>query len=336
MTQPIEAVGGEATPVTDPKDVFTELAKEEFGLTDEEEEQPAEGEDGSDPEAAEGDDDEPTSEEEADDLPPIDAPVSWDAEAKAKFAELPRDTQEYIAKREGERERFVQQKSQEATRARTEAEQAAIQQLAQIESGYAQHYQSLAEALQPQRPNPALLQHDPVTYYAQRDAYESAIAQQQQLQQLASQHTQQAQARALQAQQAEHDAQRRIIVENFPEYADPTTGPELQRKLTAAAKRLGYTDELISQARATDILAMRTVADAFDKADKYDALQKTKMEKVRAAKKMPPVSRPGVSQAPDQLRAKSAQAALDTALSSKNRDVQGAAFFDYLTKTGQI
>jgi hypothetical protein len=60
------------------------------------------------------------------------------------------------------------------------------------------------------------------------------------------------------------------------------------------------------------------------------------MAKVRAAKGLPKVATPGVSQGSDQLRARSAQAALETARSTKNRDVQGAAFYEYLEKTGQV
>ena len=327
MTQPSqEAVGGDETPVTDPADVFTKLAEQEFGVTDDEE-QPAEGEI-----PAEEADDEPTLEEEADDLPPIDAPVSWDAEAKELFKGLPREAQEIVAKRESERERFVQQKSQEAVRARNDAAQEASQQLAQIDAAYAQQYQSLAEQMQPQRPNPALLQHDPMAFYAQQAAYESTVAQQQQLQQLAAQHAQQAQARAHQAEQANHAEQRRIIVDSFPEYADPTTGPELQRKLTAVAKELGYSDELIGQARASDILAMRTAADWKAKAEKYDALQANKMAKVRAAKGLPKVATPGVANTNSQTR--NIQAAEQTLLTSRNRDEQGAAFLRIVETKG--
>jgi len=88
-TQPNEAVGNDANAPVDasPADYFEQMARDEFGIEEQEEEQPAEGEEI----PAEGADDEPEIEEEADDLPPIDAPVSWDAEAKAKFAELPRD-----------------------------------------------------------------------------------------------------------------------------------------------------------------------------------------------------------------------------------------------------
>jgi hypothetical protein len=56
--------------------------------------------------------------------------------------------------------------------------------------------------------------------------------------------------RAMQAEQAHHAEQHRIIVEQFPEYADPTTGPKLQQELSAVARELGYPPELIGQARA--------------------------------------------------------------------------------------
>jgi hypothetical protein len=170
----------------------------------------------------------------------------------------------------------------------------------------------------------------------QQRKYDDAVAQRQQAQQTAQQLAQQAQARAMQMEQATNAEQHRIIVEHFPEYADPTTGPELQRKLTAVAKELGYTDELISQARASDILAMRTAADWKAKAEKYDALQAKKMEKVRSAKGLPKVATPGVAVGNEQLRARNAQAAFEAAKSSKNRDVQGKAFFDYLQNSGQI
>jgi hypothetical protein len=291
------AVGGEAPSVElSPEDRLNAAFADPENHKEEEDE--LSPEDGEEPSA----EDDPELEEEADDLPPIDPPVSWDAEAKERFAKLPREDQEYLAKRESERERFLQTKSQEAVRAKQDTEQAAIQQLAQIEQGYAQHYQSLAEQIAPQRPNPALLQHDPQAFYAMQADYEAKIAQQRELQQQAQTYAQQAQARAMQMEQATLAEQHRVIVEHFPEYTDPTTGPELQRKLTAVAKELGYPDELIGQARASDILAMRKAADWKAKAEKYDALQAKKMEKVRAAKDLPRVAKPGSAQAPGAAR----------------------------------
>src|SRR5690242_20538514 len=104
MTQPTEAVGGEP-PVDAKADALKYFENEAESFFDNGEEE--------DPEAVEGEEpsdelteDDITDEEEADDLPPIEAPVSWDADAKEKFAQLPRDVQEYVQKRESERERF--------------------------------------------------------------------------------------------------------------------------------------------------------------------------------------------------------------------------------------
>lgn len=328
--QPTEAaVGGEAeTPAAEtPQEYFEQLAVEEFG-PDPEEEQP-EGE-------LEETEDEPEIEEEADDLPPIDPPVSWDADAKAKFAELPRELQETVTKREVERERFVQQKSQEAARAKQEVEQQAYQSLAQYEQQVSAQLQQYAQLLSVPEPDMSLLATDPHTYALQAKRYQDAQAQRNQAQQQAQMFAQQAQEREQQAEQAYLAQQHQIIVENFPEYADPTTGPKIQQELSAVARELGYPPELISQARAQDIIAMRKVAELKAKADKYDALNSQKMAKVRAAKGLPPVAKPGVSQGGDQRRVNRAQAAFETAKTSKNRQVQGDAFYEYLKNTGQV
>lgn len=62
------------------------------------------------------------------DPPIIAAPKSWDAEARAAFAQLPRAAQEKIAAREDERDRAVSKAIQEAsdTRKRAEAEASTI------------------------------------------------------------------------------------------------------------------------------------------------------------------------------------------------------------------
>ena len=333
MTHPdTPEVGGEVNnEPADAREAFETIAADWLG-----EEEPAEEAEGQEPEATEEAEDELEIEAEEDELPPIEAPVSWDAEAKAKFAELPRETQEYLAKREGERERFVQQKSQEAARAKQDVERAALEQLSAYERQVSEQLQQLASQIGPQRPNPALLQHDPVAFYNQQAAYENAIAQQQQLQQQAHEYALSAQERQTQAEQAYHAEQHQKLVEAFPEYLDPTTGPELQRNLSAVARDLGYSPELISQARADDILAMKVAADWRAKAQKYDALQAKKMEKVRAAKGLPKVAKPGVPQGADQLRANRAQAAWEKTKAATNIGERADHFADYLKSTGQI
>lgn len=333
MTQPTEAVGGEPTaPAADASDPFMDIANEMLG---EEEEEPAEPE-GEEPEIGEEADDEPEPEAEVDELPPIEAPVSWDAEAKAKFAELPRDTQEYLAKREGERERFVQQKSQEAARAKQESERAAYQQLAEIERGYAQHIESLASQFTVREPDMALLAENPALYAQQARAYQNAQAQQQQLQRQAQELAEQARQRDAYAEQQYHAQQQQILVESFPEYLDPTTGPKLQQELSAVAREMGYSPELIAQARADDILAMKAAADWRAKAQKYDALMSQKMAKVRSAKGLPKVATPGVAQGSEQSRQARATAAFDRAKSAKSIGDRAEAFGDYLKNAGII
>jgi hypothetical protein len=297
-TQPEVAVGSEPVVELTPEDrlnaAFDDPANHQ---------EPEEDAEGDDPEAIEGTEDDPEIEAEEDELPPIEPPVSWDDAAKETFKTLPREAQEIVQKREAERERFVQQKSQEATRAKSDALQAATAQLADIENGYARHFQQLAEQLQPQRPNPVLLdansQHyNPQAFYAQQANYEATTAQQRELQQQADDLARQAQAREAQAEQAHHAEQRQLLVESFPEYLDPTTGPKLQTELSAVARDLGYPPDLIAQARAPDILAMKTAAEWRADSLKLKALMSKKMEKVRAAKTLPKVSTPGTARAP--------------------------------------
>jgi hypothetical protein len=261
-----------------------------------EEDEPAEGE------ITDEAEDEPEIEAEEDEIPPIEAPVSWDTEAKERFAKLPREDQEYLVKREGERERFIQQKSQEAAAAKRDAEQQAVSQLAQIEQGYAEHFQQLAQQLQPERPDPRLLNVDPAAFYARQAEYEATLAQRQQLQQQAEAFARQARDREAEAERQLHAEQHQLLASNFPEYLDPTTGPKLQTELSAVARELGYPPELIAQARASDILAMKTAAEWRADSLKLKALNAKKMEKVRAAKTLPKVSTPGTARAPGAAR----------------------------------
>jgi hypothetical protein len=303
MTQPTEAVGGDDQHVVaaelTPEDRLNAAFEDPDNHKDEE---PEEGIEGDESEVAEEAEDETDIEAEDDELPPIEAPVSWDAEAKERFAKLPREDQEYLSKREGERERFVQQKAQEAAQVRKDAEQAALSQLAQIERGYAQQLHQIAAQFDVPEPDMALIATDPVTYAMQARAYQQAQAQRQQTQLQAQQLAQQAQEREAEAERLFHAEQTQALVKDFPEYLDPTTGPKLQTELSAVARELGYPPELIAQARASDILAMKTAAEWRADSLKLKALNAKKMEKVRAAKTLPKTSTPGQAKAPGAVR----------------------------------
>ena len=225
---------------------------------------------------------------------PIAPPVSWTGENKAKFAELPRDVQEYIAERETEREKFVQTKAQEAAKTRATVEQQAVEAFTNLQTQYAQNLQALLPQI-PTRPTHQQIADDPWTYGPQMDAYESAVAQHQFVQQQLGQIAQQQQA----AQQAQRNQliteSQALLNEKFPEYLDATEGPKLRAQLEPIASTLGYS---LSDMDGKDILAIREFANLKAKADKYDALMAKKMEKVREAKNLPKVTRPGTAQAP--------------------------------------
>lgn len=74
-------------------------------------------------------------------------PASWDAEAKAKFAKLPPDLQEYISAREQERERAVSTRLQEAAEVQR-AVQARQAEIGQIRDAYEQRLVAFAHHLE--------------------------------------------------------------------------------------------------------------------------------------------------------------------------------------------
>lgn len=92
-----------------------------------------------DPDGATDDADDEEDAEEAD-QPPIQAPHSWDREAKAAFEALPRKMQEVISARENERDRVVSQKLNEAAEQRK-----AYEERASKVSQYAEIFDQLAD-----------------------------------------------------------------------------------------------------------------------------------------------------------------------------------------------
>lgn len=294
MTQQETAVGGatDNDPViaAEPtlEDRFAAFAEDTGEEGDEAPEQP--------PEAAEGDEapelDETELEAEGDEPSPIQAPVSWTAEEKEEFKNLPRAVQETLTRREAEREKFVQSKAQEARQTRHVVEQQAAEwRTSKLEADA----RLLADMLPPipERPSYQLQAEDPYTFAQQMDWYENAVAQRnaiaQRYDQIQAEIGSVQKTTAEQAQQLSHQ----ILQENFPEFLDPAKGPELKTKLTATALALGYSQEQLNSVDGHDILAMRTAHEWKTKSDKYDALMAKQMEKVREAKSLPRVSRPG-------------------------------------------
>lgn len=325
MAQPETAVGGSDEPIiaAEPtiEDRFAAIKPEE-----EEGDAPEAKADDAPPELTPED---VPDEDEADaEAPPIAPPVSWTAEEKAEFAELPRDLQETLTRRESEREKFVQSKAQEAKQAETRAQSAASEVFQNIGSTFTQQLASLRVQL-PDRPSHQMQAEDPFTYAEQMDSYEQALAHNQWIERQVGQVThqlRQAQAGDFQRSQQETLA---VLQTDFPEWLDPAKGPELQQRLGSTAQALGYSAEQILSADHDDIKAMRLATDWRLKADKYDKLMANKMEKVRDARGLPKVSRPGTAQGPG-AAANQRYTADRTAMKGGDRDAASRVFSRFL------
>lgn len=273
-------------------------------------------------EQPEAEDDEQDDEPEA---PAIDPPVSWDAEAKKVFSTLPPEAQQVIAARESEREKFVQTKATEAAQHRKAAE-TVTEQYTSLHRQFAEQLDTYAKAFEPQRPDYGLLATDPQAYAQQAAYYEQAIAQRNQLAQQAEQAR--SQAEQIEQHQARTQIQAEIatIVEAIPEWTDDTKRGELLKTFEQVGRDLGYPDELLAQARAVDIIGLKRAAEWKAKAEKYDALQGSRMAAVRAAKGKPKVSIPGVAQPKGSARAQGLQDSMQSLRKTGSLDDAAAAF----------
>lgn len=295
----------------------------EDGEASEDDGEPVEdGEEDTDEEAEEGEEEQP----------PVEPPHSWAKEDKELFATLPREAQDVIARREKERDSFVNAKAREAADTRRVVETEARDVIGKMYENHIQQLQVYAAQILPQAPDERLLYtgnpDDVTTFHRQQAAYQRAHGQQQEL------HHQIAQAQAAQhsaleqSQQAQIQADAQRLREELPEWFSEETGPALQRELQAIGAELGYPPELMSEASSSDILALKKAADWKAKAARYDALQGKKMETVRAAKGLPKMAKPGVKPSKRQLNAANSQKAWERVKASNAKD--GNAIADWL------
>ena len=333
MTHPASPeVGGEANaPATDP---FEAIAEDMLGESAQEEEEPAEAAEEEAPEA------EPEADEEAEDeleieeedLPPIDPPHSLTAEDKEKFKSLPREAQEFTARRIGELEKGFQTKAQEAAQAKQTAHLEALQVVEQIKTQAVEQLQHYAKQFEVAPPSASLLRSNPDAYAQQLEAYQYYSAQREQAQRDADKaRDEQAQ---VQAAREAHEAEifRQRLEAELPEALDPVHGQKLLQEIAATAETLGFDPNQISDVSA--IKALKVTSEWKTKADKYDALMKRQMERVRQGKNPPPITKPGTARTPDATKAARANAAWETARSAKSRNVRDEALAVWAEQAG--
>lgn len=294
-------------------------------------------------EAIEEEGDEPLEQEEdtqeGDDepeAPAIDAPVSWGTDAKEQFAQLPPELQTFVSEREAQRERLVQQKTTEAAEARRNAVIEANQSVAELQRQYAQSLEQYASRFVPQRPDPRLLQQDPVTFYQLQAEYEADVQQRQDAEQRALYARQEADQRQQMALAQQNEAEMAAIAASVPEWQDEAKRSALLTDLANVGVEMGYPTELLGQVDVTDFNALRKASEWRAKAMKWDNAQKANMAKVRSAKTLPKVVRPGVTPSNGEVNQGKAQAAWQQAKGAKSKDAQTSAFASYLEASGHL
>lgn len=232
-------------------------------------------------------------------LEPVKPPVSWSKEDIELFNKLPREQQEVIARREGERDKFVREAGRKAKETEVAVSNQAREVIAQQAELHSIALQTYAQQLVASPPDQSLLYtgdpNDVLTYQRQDAAYRVSASQQHQLQQAIAESQRQALLAREQAQSFTLQAESERLREQLPEWFDPSEGQKLRENLQTVATELGYTPELMSQANAGDILALKTASEWKAKASKYDALMKARMTTVRSAKDRPQMARPGIA-----------------------------------------
>lgn len=243
----------------------------------------------------------------ADEQPSIEPPRSWTKEAKERWQSLPRETQEYLAEREQERDREVRRSQNEAAeklKGLTAKEQAVEQARQQYEAALpilAQNIQASMSSEFADIKTMADVQRmatEDWPRYARWDAQQKQLAAVQQEHQTALER----QATEYRTKFAEFaKAQDSLLVEKVPELADTEKAAKLRSHALGVLRDVGFSEDEMNQTWSGEsALNMRDHRwqMVLLKAAKYDAAQQAVTEKVTTAKAkpLPPVQRPGVAQ----------------------------------------
>lgn len=288
------------------------------------------------PEEAPGDETQAT--DPAEELPPIEPPRSWTKDEKDRFATLPRETQEYLANREQERERAVRQSQNEAAEQRKTFE-VERQKAAQARQQYEQTIPQVLSTLQAQIAGEfadikswadvdKMQAEDPFRY----QRFDLAVKKAQVLQQ---------QAVEIQQRQAQEMAQRwgqfskaedAKFLQQAPEMSDATKAKEIREKATKTLQDLGFkNDELAAAWEGKTSVSLRDhrLQLLIRDATLYREAQ-AKAKEVRQAP-VPPVQRPGT--------ARSSRPSNDAEISSVTKELEtatGRRAIELATKLQQL
>jgi hypothetical protein len=214
-------------------------------------------------------------------LPAIDPPHSWDADAKADFAQLPRELQEKVVQRETQREKAVSEAQQRAAEAvkRAEAEASTLGQyktaldqlIPQAQQTFANRWQGVDFA--------KWAEEDPIAAFQGKEQFDAEMREMQRLH-AAQQFAQREQyAKFLEAEGAK-------LPELAPDLADPEKGPARKEELKGFLVSAGIPETDLAYVSAAQL------------AIAYDAMRFRQLQaKARDAVKPPP-ARPALRPSP--------------------------------------
>jgi hypothetical protein len=177
--------------------------------------------------------------------PAIDPPQSWKADEKTAWAKLPPDVQAIVARREGERDRYISTRSQEMAEERRASAEARLSERGE----YKQNLEKLLFVAAPEAEkftqidwqrlaaeNPA----DYVRLTAERDALRGRIASiQGEIQRIDYQSNAEREQQFGQFRQE----QAQLLAAKLPVYADAERGPKFVRELTDYLQTQGFTPQ---------------------------------------------------------------------------------------------
>lgn len=291
---------------------------------------------------AENDDEQEDEPEAAEEAQPeaADLPPSWSKEDADLWQSLPPEAQAKIATREGEREKAVNQKFQEAANVRRAVET----QLAEANTNrnqYAALLDEVTSLVTPQRPDPRAYGAGTGAY--NREAYDLALVEYEQQSTILDQLRQQRE--AISAQQASEmdqaaqaaratieEAWKPKFIELVPDVTDPAKGGKAIQDLVEYAVANGIEQSLFEDPKAASSITSAELL-ILEKARRYDQLQaaKGKVREAPAPKPATPTVRPGVVTSRSAQRASAFQK--DTSRLAKSGSIEdGAAVFRHFLK----
>jgi hypothetical protein len=234
---------------------------------------------------------------------PIEPPRSWTKEARERFASLPRETQEYLASREQDRDRELrrsqndaaeQRKALDAERrqaeqARTQYESALPAVLATLQQVQADSFSDVKSIVDVER-----LAREDWPRYVLWDAQQKRIASAQQ--DLAGAAQRQEQERRIRLDEYVK-RERDVLVEKLPEIADPVQRSKLEQSALGMLRELGFSDQELdglyygrSDLSLHDHRLQMLIRDGVRFRDAQKAAKEA------STRPVPPVQRPGVAQ----------------------------------------